>query len=96
MGELHLEIIVDRLRREFKVDAKVGTPQVSYRETISKAAEVEGKFIRQSGGRGQYGHVWIRFEPNPGKGFEFVDKIVGGVIPREYIPAVEKKDFEQR
>ena len=95
MGELHLEIIVDRLRREFKVDAKVGTPQVSYRETISKAAEVEGKFIRQSGGRGQYGHVWIRFEPNPGKGFEFVDKIVGGVIPREYIPAVEK-DFEQR
>ncbi|HOA63856.1 MAG: elongation factor G [Acholeplasmataceae bacterium] len=90
MGELHLEIIVDRLRREFKVDAKVGTPQVSYRETISKAAEVEGKFIRQSGGRGQYGHVWIRFEPNPGKGFEFVDKIVGGVIPREYIPAVEK------
>ena len=90
MGELHLEIIVDRLKREFKVDASVGAPQVSYRETISKTAEVEGKFVRQSGGRGQYGHVWIRFEPNPGKGFEFVDKIVGGVVPREYISSVEK------
>lgn len=90
MGELHLDIIVDRMRREFKVDANVGQPQVSYRETILKPAEIEGRFIRQSGGRGQYGHVKIKFEPNPGKGFEFVDKIVGGVVPREYIPAVEK------
>ena len=90
MGELHLDIIVDRLRREFKVEANVGAPQVSYRETIQQAAEVEGRFVRQSGGRGQYGHVVIQFEPNPGKGFEFVDKIVGGVIPREYIPAVQK------
>jgi len=90
MGELHLEIIVDRLRREFKVDANVAEPQVSYRETISESAEIEGKFVRQSGGRGQYGHVWINFEPNPGKGFEFVDKVVGGVVPREYIGAVAK------
>ncbi|MDR2828663.1 MAG: elongation factor G [Acholeplasmatales bacterium] len=90
MGELHLEIIVDRMRREFNVEANVREPQVSYRETISKSAEIEGKFIRQSGGRGQYGHVVINFEPNPGKGFEFVDKIVGGVIPKEYIPAVQK------
>jgi len=90
MGELHLEIIVDRMRREFKVEATVGNPQVSYRETIRQAAECEGRFIRQSGGRGQYGHVWIRFEPNPGKGYEFVDKVVGGVVPREYIPAVDK------
>jgi len=90
MGELHLDIIVDRLKREFKVEANVGQPQVAYRETITKTAEVEGKFIRQSGGRGQYGHVWIRFEPNPGKGFEFVDAIVGGVVPKEYIPAVKK------
>ncbi|MDY0277425.1 MAG: elongation factor G [Acholeplasma sp.] len=90
MGELHLDIIVDRMRREFKVEANVAEPQVSYRETISKEAEIEGKFVRQSGGRGQYGHVWIKFEPNPGKGFEFVDKIVGGVVPREYIPAVAK------
>jgi len=90
MGELHLDIIVDRMRREFKVEANVSTPQVSYRETISKTSEIEGKFVRQSGGRGQYGHVWIKFEPNPGKGFEFVDKIVGGVVPREYIPAVAK------
>ena len=90
MGELHLEIIVDRMRREFKVEATVGNPQVSYRETIKQTAECEGKFVRQSGGRGQYGHVWIRFEPNPGKGFEFVDKIVGGTVPREYIPAVDK------
>ncbi|WP_026391787.1 elongation factor G [Haploplasma modicum] len=90
MGELHLDIIVDRLRREFKVEANVNEPQVSYRETISKTAEIEGKFVRQSGGRGQYGHVWVKFEPNPGKGFEFVDKIVGGVVPREYIPAVGK------
>ena len=90
MGELHLDIIVDRLKREFKVDANVGAPQVSYRETFTKEAEVEGKFIRQSGGRGQYGHVWVRFEPNEGEGFEFVDKIVGGVVPREYIPVVGK------
>ena len=90
MGELHLDIIVDRLKREFKVEANVSQPQVSYRETITTEAEIEGKFVRQSGGRGQYGHVWIKFEPNPGKGFEFVDKIVGGVVPREYIPAVQK------
>jgi len=90
MGELHLEIIVDRMRREFKVEATVGQPQVSYRETIRVAAECEGKFVRQSGGRGQYGHVWIKFEPNPGKGYEFVDKVVGGVVPREYIGVVDK------
>ncbi|MDD3106987.1 MAG: elongation factor G, partial [Bacilli bacterium] len=90
MGELHLEIIVDRMRREFKVEANVGTPQVSYRETIKTLGEVQGKFVRQSGGRGQYGDVKIRFEPNPGKGFEFVDAIVGGVVPREYISAVKK------
>jgi elongation factor G len=90
MGELHLDIIVDRMKREFKVEAQVGAPQVSYRETFTKAAEVEGKFVRQSGGRGQYGHVWIKFEPNPKKGYEFVDKIVGGKVPREYIPVVDK------
>ena len=90
MGELHLDIIVDRMRREFKVEANVGAPQVSYRETIKKSGEIQGKFVRQSGGRGQYGDVWVRFEPNPGKGFEFVDAIVGGVVPREYIPAVGK------
>ncbi|MGS0973732.1 MAG: elongation factor G [Candidatus Izemoplasmataceae bacterium] len=90
MGELHLDIIVDRMRREFKVEANVGAPQVSYRETITTEAQIEGKFVRQSGGRGQYGHVWIKFEPNPGKGYEFVDKIVGGVVPREYIPVVDK------
>ncbi len=90
MGELHLEIIVDRMKREFKVEATVGAPQVSYRETFTQEAEVEGKFVRQSGGSGQYGHVWIKFEPNPGKGFEYVDKVVGGVVPREYIPAVER------
>jgi len=91
MGELHLEIIVDRMRREFGVEANVGAPQVAYRETIKKAAEAEGKFIKQTGGRGQYGHVWLRVEPNgPGKGFEFVDAIKGGVVPREYIPAVQK------
>jgi len=90
MGELHLEIIVDRLRREFKVEANVGNPQVSYRETIKKSAEIEGKFVRQTGGRGQYGDVWIKFEPNPGNGFEFVDAVVGGVVPKEYIPAVKK------
>ncbi|MCS6997065.1 MAG: elongation factor G [Casimicrobiaceae bacterium] len=91
MGELHLEIIVDRMKREFGVEASVGKPQVAYRETIRKSAEVEGKFIKQSGGRGQYGHVWLRLEPlEPGKGFEFVDAIKGGVVPREYIPAVQK------
>ncbi|GKV68443.1 elongation factor G [Sporosarcina sp. NCCP-2716] len=90
MGELHLDIIVDRLRREFKVEANVGAPQVSYRETFRSAAEVEGKFVRQSGGRGQYGHVWIEFSPNDeGAGFEFKNAIVGGVVPREYIPAIE-------
>ena len=91
VGELHLDIIVDRLRREFKVEANIGKPQVAYRETIRQAAECEGKYIRQSGGRGQYGHVWIKFEPNEeGKGFEFVDAIVGGTVPREYIkPTME-------
>lgn len=91
MGELHLDIIVDRLRREFKVEANVGAPQVAYRETIRQTAECEGKFIRQSGGRGQYGHVWIEFSPNEeGAGFEFENKIVGGVVPREYVPSVEQ------
>ncbi|MCF7926636.1 MAG: elongation factor G [Candidatus Izimaplasma sp.] len=90
MGELHLDIIIDRLKREFKVGATVGEPQVSYRETFTKEAEVEGKFVRQSGGRGQYGHVWIRFEPNEGAGYEFVDKVTGGSVPREYIPVVDK------
>ncbi len=91
MGELHLEIIVDRLLREFKVEASVGRPQVAYRETVTRQAKQEGRYIRQTGGRGQFGHVWISVEPNEkGKGFEFVNKIVGGVIPREYIPAVEK------
>ncbi|MEH7299434.1 elongation factor G [Neobacillus drentensis] len=90
MGELHLDIIVDRMRREFKVEANVGAPQVAYRETFRASAQVEGKFARQSGGRGQYGHVWIEFSPNDeGKGFEFVNGIVGGVVPREYIPAVQ-------
>jgi elongation factor G len=91
MGELHLEIIVDRMKREFGVEANVGKPQVAYREAIKKSVEVEGKFIKQSGGRGQYGHVWIRVEPNAaGKGYEFVDAIKGGTVPREYIPAVDK------
>ena len=91
MGELHLEIIVDRLMREFKVEANVGKPQVAYRETITKKVKVEGKFVRQSGGRGQYGHVWLEVEPQEaGKGYEFVDAIKGGVVPREYIPAVDK------
>ena len=91
MGELHLDVIVDRLKREFKVEANVGAPQVAYRETFRSEAEVEGKFIRQSGGRGQYGHVWVRFGPNEeGEGFEFIDSIVGGVVPREYIPSVEQ------
>lgn len=90
MGELHLDIIVDRMRREFKVEANVGAPQVAYRETFTTSAQVEGKFVRQSGGRGQYGHVWIEFSPNEqGKGFEFENAIVGGVVPREYIPAVQ-------
>ncbi|RNB78813.1 elongation factor G [Brevibacillus panacihumi] len=90
MGELHLEIIVDRMKREFKVEANVGAPQVAYRETFRNAAKVEGKFVRQSGGRGQYGHVWVEFAPlEPGQGFQFENKIVGGVVPREYIPAVQ-------
>ena len=89
MGELHLDVIVDRLRREYKVEANVGAPQVAYRETIKTAAECEGKYVKQSGGRGQYGHVWIKFEPNEGKGFEFVDAIVGVSVPREYINSVK-------
>ena len=90
MGELHLDIIVDRMRREFKVEANIGAPQVAYRETFTQAADVEGKFVRQSGGRGQYGHVWIKFEPQePGAGYEFVDAVVGGVVPREYIGSVD-------
>ncbi|MCI5789341.1 MAG: elongation factor G [Tenericutes bacterium] len=90
MGELHLDVLVDRMRREFNVEANVGAPQVAYRETIKQAADCEGKYIKQSGGRGQYGHVWVKFEPNPDKGYEFVDQIVGGVVPREYIPVVDK------
>jgi elongation factor G len=89
MGELHLEILVDRMRREFKVEANVGKPQVAYRETITQTVNAEGKFIKQSGGRGKYGHVWVEFSPNePGKGYEFTNAIVGGVVPKEYIPAV--------
>ena len=98
MGELHLDIIVDRMRREFSVEANIGKPQVAYRERIRNTAEIEGKFVRQSGGRGQYGHVWIRFEPaddNGAEGLEFVNEIVGGVVPREYIPAVNKGIEEQ-
>ena len=90
MGELHLDIIVDRMRREFNVECNQGRPQVAYRETITATADCEGKYVKQSGGRGQYGHVWIKFEPNPGKGYEFVDGIVGGVVPREYIPVTDK------
>jgi elongation factor G len=91
MGELHLEILVDRMKREFNVQANVGRPQVAYRETIRQKVEVEGKYIKQTGGRGQYGHCWIILEPQEsGKGFEFLDKIKGGAIPREYVPAVEK------
>jgi len=96
MGELHLETIVDRMKREFKVEANVGKPQVAYRETIRSSVEQEGKFVRQSGGRGQYGHVWLKIEPKEqGEGYEFVNKIVGGVIPKEYIPAVDKGVQEQ-
>ncbi len=90
MGELHLDVLIDRMRREFGVEATVGAPQVAYRETITQEADCVGKHIKQSGGRGQYGHVEIKFEPNPDKGYEFVDKIVGGVVPREYIPIVDK------
>jgi elongation factor G len=90
MGELHLEIIVDRMKREFGVEASVGKPQVAYRETFKRSVEQQGKFVKQSGGRGQYGDVWLKLEPQPGKGYEFVDAIKGGRIPREYIPAVEK------
>ncbi|VEB32564.1 translation elongation factor G [Legionella pneumophila] len=96
MGELHLEIIVDRMKREFNVEANVGKPQVAYRETLKQAIEQEGKFVRQSGGRGQYGHVWLKIEPQePGKGYEFINAIVGAVIPKEYIPAVDKGIQEQ-
>lgn len=96
MGELHLEIIVDRMKREFNVDANVGAPQVAYRETIRKVVEQEGKFVRQSGGRGQYGHVWLRIEPREaGAGYEFVNEVVGGVVPKEFIPAVDKGIQEQ-
>jgi elongation factor G len=96
MGELHLEIIVDRMKREFNVAANVGAPQVAYRETIRKAVECEGKFIRQTGGKGQYGHVWLRLEPRePGSGYEFVNEVVGGAVPKEYIPAIDKGVQEQ-
>ena len=95
MGELHLDIIVDRMMREFKVDCNVGKPQVAYRESIRSTVEAEGKFVRQSGGRGQFGHVWLKMEPIEGDGFEFVNEIVGGVVPKEYIPAVEKGCKEQ-
>ncbi|MEK9170705.1 MAG: elongation factor G, partial [Patescibacteria group bacterium] len=95
MGELHLEIIVDRMKREFKVGANVGRPQVAYKETVKKIAEAEGKYIRQSGGRGQYGHVWLRVEPGErASGFEFINEIKGGVIPHEFIPAAEKGIIE--
>jgi len=90
MGELHLDVIIDRMRREFNVECNSGKPQVAYRETLTQAADCEGKYIKQSGGRGQYGHVWVKFEPNPEKGYEFVDAIVGGVVPREYIPVTDK------
>jgi len=90
MGELHLDVIVDRMRREFNVEVNKGKPQVAYRETLTVAADCEGKYVKQSGGRGQYGHVWIKFEPNKDKGYEFVDAIVGGVVPREYIPVTDK------
>ena len=98
MGELHLDILVDRMRREFDVEANIGKPQVAYRETIQNACEIEGKFVRQSGGRGQYGHVWIKFEPAEdagAEGLEFINEVVGGSVPREYIPAVSKGIEEQ-
>jgi elongation factor G len=96
MGELHLEILVERMRREFKVDANVGAPQVSYRETLRAAVEQEGKYVRQTGGKGQYGHVWLKIEPRePGSGYEFVNAVVGGTVPKEYIPAVDKGVQEQ-
>jgi elongation factor G len=98
MGELHLDILVDRMRREFTVEANIGQPQVAYRETITKSCDIEGKFIRQSGGRGQYGHVCLKFEPaeDPGaEGLEFVNEIIGGTVPKEYIPAIEKGISEQ-
>ena len=98
MGELHLDIIVDRMRREFSVEANIGKPQVAYRERIRNTVEVEGKFVRQSGGRGQYGHVWIKFAPAEDEGqegLEFVNEIVGGVVPKEYIPAIQKGIQEQ-
>ena len=90
MGELHLDVLVTRMKDEFQVEANIGKPQVAYRETLRQAADCEGKYIKQSGGRGQYGHVWVKFEPNPDKGYEFVDAIVGGIVPREYIPVVDK------
>ena len=90
MGELHLDVLVDRMKREFNVEANIGRPQVAYRETLKATGDCEGKYIKQSGGRGQYGHVWVKFEPNHDKGYEFVDAIVGGVVPREYIPVVDK------
>jgi elongation factor G len=91
MGELHLEILVDRMKREFNVEANIGSPQVAYREAIKKSVDAEGKFVKQSGGKGQYGHVWLKVEPNEqGKGYEFVDAIKGGTVPREFIPAVDK------
>ncbi len=90
IGELHLDVLVDRMRREFSVEANIGKPQVAYRETLTAEGDCEGKYIKQSGGRGQYGHVWIKFAPNPDKGYEFVDEVVGGVVPREYIPVVDK------
>ena len=90
MGELHLDVLVDRMKREYGVEANIGKPQVAYRETLTQAGDCEGKYIKQSGGRGQYGHVWVKFEPNKDKGYEFVDAIVGGVVPREYIPVVDK------
>jgi elongation factor G len=98
MGELHLDILVDRMRREFDVEANIGKPQVAYRETIQNACEIEGKFVRQSGGRGQYGHVWVKFEPaedSGAEGLEFINEIVGGSVPKEYIPAVAKGIEEQ-
>jgi len=96
MGELHLDVLVDRMRREFNVEANIGKPQVAYRETIRKTVEIEGKHVKQSGGRGQYGHVWLRLEPLPADSeYQFVNEIVGGVVPKEYIPAVDKGVQEQ-